>query len=126
MSENIKKTILIVDDEPDIVETIKFLLESEGFGCLTAFDGEEALRLARESSPDLIILDVMLPKINGYKVSRLLKFDAKYKDIPVLMVTARTQEEDRLIGQETGADEYITKPFDIDNILEKINTYLSR
>jgi len=124
MSENAKKKILIVDDEPDIVETIKFLLESEGFECLTAFDGEEALKLARESNPDLIILDVMLPKINGYKVSRLLKFDAKYKNIPVLMVTARTQEEDRLIGEETGADEYITKPFDIDSILEKINTYL--
>ena len=75
MSENTGKTILIVDDEPDIVETIKFLVESEGFCCLTAFDGEEALKLAKEKRPDLIILDVMLPKINGYKVSRLLKFD---------------------------------------------------
>lgn len=124
MSEVARKTILIADDEPDIVETIKFLVESEGFNCLTAFDGEEALNLAKEHRPDLIILDVMMPKINGYKVSRLLKFDVKYKDIPVLMVTARTQEEDRLIGEETGADEYITKPFDIDSILEKINAYL--
>ncbi len=119
-----KKTILIADDEPDIVETIRFLVESEGFNCLSAFDGEEALRLAKQCIPDLIILDVMMPKINGYKVCRLLKFDAKYKDIPILMVTARTQEEDRLIGEKTGADEYITKPFDIDSILEKINAYL--
>ncbi|HSA06520.1 MAG TPA: response regulator [Candidatus Gastranaerophilales bacterium] len=126
MRENTKKTVLIVDDEPDIVETIKFLLESEGFNCLTAFDGEEALNLAKEKKPDLIILDVMLPKINGYKVARLLKFDVKYKDIPVLMVTARTQEEDRLIGEETGADEYITKPFDIEHILDKINCYLKK
>ncbi len=124
MSEIEKKTILIADDEPDIVETIKFLVESEGFNCITAFDGEEALNLAKEHKPHLIILDVMMPKINGYKVCRLLKFDAKYKDIPILMVTARTQKEDRLIGQETGADEYITKPFDIESIIEKINAYL--
>jgi DNA-binding response OmpR family regulator len=119
-----KKTILIADDEPDIVETLKFLLESEGYACMTAYDGEEAFKLAKERQPDLIILDVMMPKINGYKVSRLLKFDERYKDIPVLMVTARTQEEDRLIGEETGADEYITKPFDINYVLEKINAYL--
>ena len=124
MTELNKKTILIADDEPDIVETLKFLVESEGYSCLTAFDGEDALRLAKEKRPDLIVLDVMMPKINGYKVSRLLKFDAKYKDIPILMVTARTQEEDKLIGEETGADEYITKPFDINHILEKINSYL--
>lgn len=124
MAENDKKTILIADDEPDIVETIKFLVESEGYNCLTAFDGENALKLAREQTPDLLILDVMMPKINGYKISRLLKFDSKYKNIPILMVTARSQEEDRIIGEETGADEYITKPFDINEILEKIKTYL--
>ena len=121
-----KKTILIVDDEPDIVETLKFLVESEGFECLTAFDGEKALKLVKEKRPDLVILDIMLPKINGYKVSRLLKFDSKYKDIPILMVTAKTQEEDRLLGEETGSDEYITKPFDINELLEKINNYLPR
>lgn len=124
MSKIAKKTILIADDEPDIVETIKFLVESEGFLSLTAFDGEKALKLAKEHRPDLIILDVMMPKINGYKVSRLLKFDAKFKDIPILMVTARTQEEDKIIGEETGADEYITKPFEIESILEKINAHI--
>lgn len=120
-----QKVILIADDEPDIVETMKFLVESEGYECLTAFDGEEALRLAREVKPDLMLLDVMMPKINGYKVSRLLKFDKKYKDIPILMITARSQEEDKLIGEETGADEYITKPFDVAEVLDRIKAYLS-
>ena len=122
--ENHKIKILIVDDEPDIVETLKFLIEIEGFESIIAMDGEEALKKAKEENPDVIILDVMLPKINGYKVCRLLKFDNKYKHIPVLMVTARSQEEDKVIGEETGADEYITKPFDINEIVEKIHYYL--
>ena len=118
------KTVLIADDEVDIVETVKFMLESEGFEVLTAFDGEEALKLARTAIPDIILLDVMMPKINGYKVSRLLKFDKKFQNIPILMVTARSQEEDRLIGEETGADEYITKPFEISEVIDLINKYL--
>ena len=119
------KKILIVDDEQDIVESLKFVLEVSGFVCYTAFNGEDGLRLAKEIMPDLIILDVMMPKINGYKISRLLKFDKKYKDIPILMVTARSQEEDKLIGEETGANEYITKPFELDDILAKVKEYLS-
>ena len=121
-----KSTVLIADDEVDIVETLKFMLESEGFDVLTAFDGEEALKLARNACPDIILLDVMMPKINGYKVSRLLKFDKKFQNIPILMVTARSQEEDKLIGEETGADEYITKPFDIMNVVDLINKYLNK
>ena len=74
--------------------------------------------------PDLIILDVMMPRINGFKISRLLKFDAKYKNIPILMITARSQEEDKIIGEETGADEYITKPFNVDYVVEKVKNYL--
>lgn len=122
----VDKKVLIVDDEQDIVETLKFMLECEGITCITAFDGEEALNKAKTENPDLIILDVMLPKINGYKISRLLKFDAKYKDIPILMVTARSQEEDKIIGEETGADEYITKPFDITEVVELVKKYLQR
>lgn len=118
------KKILIVDDEKDIVETLKFIIESDGYECIVAYDGEEALNLAKTQNPDLIILDVMLPKINGYKVCRLLKFDAKYKHIPILMVTARTQHEDKIIGEETGANEYITKPFDIDTISNLVKQYL--
>ena len=119
------KKILIVDDEKDIVETLKFILESEGYDCVVAYDGEEALSLAKNENPDLIVLDVMLPKINGYKVCRLLKFDSKYKHIPILMVTARTQAEDKIIGEETGANEYITKPFDIETITTLVKQYLS-
>jgi len=119
-----RKTILIADDEIDIVETLQFMLESEGFNVLTAYDGEEALKIARNAIPDIILLDVMMPKINGYKVSRLLKFDKKFHDIPILMITARSQEEDKLIGEETGADEYITKPFEISNVIDSINKYL--
>lgn len=125
MTEKNKKKILIVDDEPDIVETLKFLIESEGFESIVALDGEDALKKAKEENPDVIILDVMLPKINGYKVCRLLKFDSKYKHIPILMVTARSQEEDKIIGEETGADEYITKPFDINEVIQKIHAYLN-
>ena len=119
------KKILIVDDEQDIVESLKFVLEVSGFVCYTAFNGEDGLRLAKEIMPDLIILDVMMPKINGYKISRLLKYDAKYKNIPILMVTARSQEEDKLIGEETGADEYITKPFELNDVVDKVKEYLT-
>ena len=118
------KKILIVDDEQDIVESLKFVLEGCSYMCYCAYNGEDGLKLAREIMPDLIILDVMMPRINGYKISRLLKFDAKYKNIPIFMLTARSQEEDKLIGEETGADEYITKPFDINNLLEKVESYL--
>lgn len=118
------KKILIVDDEADIIEILQFVLEAQGYECVTAMDGETGLNLAREINPDLIILDVMMPRINGYKISRLLKFDAKYKNIPILMVTARSQEEDKLIGEETGADEYITKPFDLDEVVKIVQKYL--
>ena len=72
----------------------------------------------------MIILDVMMPKINGYKISRLLKYDSKYKDIPIIMVTARSQLEDKMIGEETGVNEYITKPFELDAIVKKVESYL--
>ena len=118
------KKILIVDDEADIIEILQFMLETSGYECVTAMDGEEGLKLAREINPDLIILDVMMPKINGYKISRLLKYDNKYKDIPIIMVTARSQLEDKAIGEETGVNEYITKPFELDAIVKKVEEYL--
>ena len=114
------KKILIVDDEQDIVESLKFVLEVSGYVCYTAYNGEDGLRLAKELVPDLIILDVMMPKINGYKISRLLKYDNKYKDIPIIMVTARSQLEDKMIGEETGVNEYITKPFELDATNRKL------
>ena len=120
----INKTVLIADDEVDIVETLAFMLEACDLNVITANNGEEALSLAKEKHPDLILLDVMMPKINGYKVCRLLKFDKQYNSIPILMLTARSQDEDRAIGEETGADEYITKPFDIEEVVEKVKEYL--
>jgi len=119
-----KKKVLIVDDEPDIVETIKFNLELENIECIEAYDGEEALLKAKKERPDLIILDIMLPKINGYKVARLLKFDESFKHIPVIMLTARAQKKDIELGEETGADEYVTKPFEMDELVKMIRKYL--
>src|SRR5574344_1029818 len=120
------KKILVVDDEQDIVETLKFMLEAQGYDCYCAYDGETGLNMAKEIIPDLMILDVMMPKINGYKISRLLKYDNKYKDIPIIMVTARSQEDDKLIGQETDVNEYITKPFELDDVIAKVKEYLEK
>ena len=118
------KKILVVDDEVDLVETVRFPLEMKGFDVLVSYNGEDALSQARKEKPDLIILDLMLPKLDGYKVCRLLKFDERYKHIPILMLTAKTQEKDKILGKETGADEYITKPFEMDDLMEKVKKYL--
>ena len=119
------KKVLIIDDEVDLVETIRFPLELEGFQVLAAYNGEEGLNQARNENPDLILLDLMLPKLDGYKICRLLKFDERYKYIPIFMLTAKTQEKDKILGKETGADEYLTKPFDIGELIVKIKSNLS-
>ncbi|MDO8957422.1 MAG: response regulator [Deltaproteobacteria bacterium] len=116
--------ILVVDDEVDLVETVRFPLEMEGFEVLVSYNGVDALDQVRKECPDLILLDLMLPKLDGYKVCRLLKFDERYKHIPILMLTAKTQEKDVLLGIETGADDYITKPFDIDKLIKKVKNFL--
>ena len=115
-----KKKILIVDDEPELVEMVKIRLESYKYEVIVAYDGQEALKKARQEKPDLIILDLMLPKIDGYKVCRMLKFDEEYKKIPIIMFTARSQESDEKLGYECGADAYITKPFEPAVLLAKI------
>ncbi len=120
------RKILVVDDEVDLVETVRFPLEMEGFSVLVSYNGEDALNQARKEKPDLIILDLMLPKLDGYKVCRLLKFDERYKHIPILMLTAKTQEKDKILGKETGADEYITKPFEMNYLMEKVKAYLNK
>ena len=119
-----KKTILIVDDEPDIVETLKMHLELEDFECLVSYDGHRGLEVAMSDKPDLIILDLMLPGMDGYKVCRLLKFNETYKHIPIIMLTAQVQEENRILGEETGADHYMTKPFVVEELVAKINELL--
>ena len=126
MSKVIKKRILLVDDEKDMVFAVKLQLEAKGYEVTTAYDGQEALDKARREKPNLIILDLMLPKIDGYKVCRMLKFDEKYKKIAIIMFTARVQKSDEKIGFEVGADAYITKPFEPQVLLAKIKELLKK
>ena len=116
--------ILIVDDEEDIVALLKMRLEAEGYEILVASDGQEALDIAKREIPDLIILDLMLPKIDGYKVCRMLKFDERYKKIPIILFTARSQSSDKDLGMEVGANAYLTKPFDPAVLLDNIKKLL--
>lgn len=114
------KKILLVDDEAQLVEMMKMRLETSGYEVITAYDGQQAFERARKEKPDLIILDLMLPKMEGYKVCGLLKSDARYAKIPIIMFTARAQEEDVALGKSLGAEDYITKPFDPKILLDKI------
>lgn len=123
-NENSKKRILVVDDEPDFLMAIKAMLEANGFEVISATDGQEGLNIARLEKPDLIVLDLMLPKMDGYKVCRFLKFDEKYRAIPIIMLTARGQEDDKQLGKEMGADFYIVKSERPEILLNKINEFL--
>ena len=118
------KKILIVDDETAMVKMLKMRLEANNYEVITAYDGQEGLEKAKSENPDLIILDLMLPKIDGYKVCRMLKFDDKYKNIPIILFFARAQESDKQTGQLVGADDYVTKPFEPKDLLEKIKRLL--
>ncbi|AEM79974.1 MULTISPECIES: response regulator [Thermoanaerobacter] len=115
--------ILIVDDEKPIVEIIKYNLEKEGYITYEAYDGEEALKIAKEQNPDLIILDVMLPKLDGFSVLRTLR---QSMTIPILMLTAKEEEVDKVLGLELGADDYITKPFSIRELIARVKANLRR
>lgn len=114
------KRILIVDDEPALVLLMEARLKANGYEVLSAGDGQTALEVAKKEKPDLIILDLMLPKMDGYKVCALLKKDSRYSKIPILMFTARAQDEDEKLGVEVGADAYIVKPFEPQVLLAKI------
>ncbi len=119
-----KKKILIIEDYNNIVEILTMRLSAMGYAVISAKDGQEGLTLARKEKPDLIVLDVTLPKMNGYKISRLLKFDSKYKDIPIIMLTARETKRDEQVGLETGADEYIYKSDRTGKLLKTIRHFL--
>jgi DNA-binding response OmpR family regulator len=119
-----KQRILLVDDEPSIVKMVGKRLEVEGFDVLIAMDGQEAVKLAQTEKPDLMILDLMLPKLNGYEVCSLLKQDERYKKIPIIMFSAKAQEKDEKLGIECGADAYIRKPFKAQELLDQIRTLL--
>ncbi len=120
-----KKKILIIEDYKNIVEILTMRLSSMGYAVISAKDGQEGLTLARKEKPDLIVLDVTLPKINGYKVSRLLKFDSRYKDIPIIMLTSRETKLDEQTGLETGADVYIYKSDRSGKLLKTIRHFLN-
>lgn len=121
-----KPTILIVDDEPDAVELVAFNLRTAGFNVLCADNGGEALALIRKQVPELIVLDVMLPQVDGLEVCKLLRRDAATAGVPVIMLTARAAEIDRVLGLELGADDYVTKPFSPRELVLRIKNLLRR
>jgi DNA-binding response OmpR family regulator len=117
------KRILVVDDDVKTVELVKLYLNHDGYKVLTAYDGNEALRLAREGHPDLVVLDLMLPGLDGLEVCRILR-DESY--VPVIMLTAKTTEQDKLVGLHLGADDYVTKPFSPRELAARVRAVLRR
>ncbi|HEM62373.1 MAG TPA: response regulator transcription factor [Chloroflexi bacterium] len=115
--------VLVVDDDPGIVKLVRAYLEQAGFGVLTAHDGKKALQIARNDKPDLVILDLMLPEMDGWDVCRALR---KESDVPIIMLTARVEESDKLIGLELGADDYVTKPFSPRELVARVRSVLRR
>ena len=120
------KNILIVDDEKDILELIKFNISNNGYNCFCAENGEAAIKLAKNKIPDLIILDLMLPGIDGLDICRILKNNKETENIPILMLTAKTSDENIIEGLEVGADDYLTKPFEPKELILRINNILNK
>ena len=116
-------TVLVVEDEENLLEALRYNLEREGYAVNTAIDGEQALLSARDSAPDLVILDVMLPQLDGFEICRILR---RRSDVPILMLTARGEEIDRVVGLELGADDYVTKPFSIRELMARVRNLLRR
>ena len=121
-----KPRILVVDDEPEAVELVEFNLKQAGYAVNTAADGAEALRKARAQTPDLIVLDVMLPEMDGFEICKTLRLDAATARVPIIMLTAKAAEIDRVLGLELGADDYITKPFSPRELLLRVKKILAR
>ncbi len=121
-----KQTILIIEDERALVEVLTYNLRKEGFEVVSATDGQDGLRRAQTTLPDLIVLDLMLPVIEGLEVCRVLKSGARTRDIPLLMLTARSEEVDEIVGFQMGADDYVTKPFKIKPLIQRIKALLRR
>ncbi len=119
----LESPILIVEDDPNTSSLVATYLQREGFSILTAYDGEEALRLARRQNPGFVILDVMLPKVDGWEICRRLR---KTSDVPILMLTAREEEIDRVMGLSLGADDYVVKPFSPRELVERVKAILRR
>jgi len=114
------RRILVVDDEESIRKLLELILREAGYEVLFCEDGLQGYNLAKKEKPDLIILDLMLPKLDGHKVCRLLKFDTRFKEIPIIISTAKASEEDKKLAQDSGADAYLLKPFKKEELLQKI------
>ncbi len=121
-----REKILIVEDEKDIIKMLEYNLKKEGFRVIDARDGEDALDLAVREYPNLILLDLMLPGIDGLEVCKSLKKESKTSSIPIIMLTAKSQESDKVVGLELGADDYITKPFSVRELIARIKAVLRR
>ncbi|MBU0463786.1 MAG: response regulator transcription factor [Proteobacteria bacterium] len=121
-----KETILIVDDEEDIIELIKYNLKNEGYSILTALTGEQAIKIAKQSQPDLMVLDLMLPGIDGLEVTKYLKNNEQTRDMPIVMLTAKGEESDIVTGLELGANDYISKPFSPKVLVARIRAIFRR
>jgi DNA-binding response OmpR family regulator len=118
--------ILVVDDDKQIVRLVQSYLDKAGYTILTAFDGEEALRVIRRERPDLIVLDLMLPKHDGYEITKWLRSDQSLAATPILMLTARIEDGDKILGLELGADDYLTKPFNPREVVARVRAILRR
>ena len=121
-----KDLLLLVEDEPDLNETISFNLDSEGYEVTSTFNGKDALNAIEKKKPDLILLDLMLPDMSGLEICRELRSSKKTKKIPIMMVTAKGEEVDRIVGFELGADDYIVKPFSIREFMLRVSAMLKR
>jgi DNA-binding response OmpR family regulator len=117
------QTILVVDDEPQIVRLVRSYLEGDGFRVVTASDGQEALYVARHEKPDLVVLDVLMPRMDGLEFTRRIR---RERDVPIIMLTARAEETDRIVGLELGADDYVTKPFSPKEVVARVRAVLRR
>jgi CheY-like chemotaxis protein len=124
-SLNGKKQILVVDDDPMVVRVLREPLERAGYKVKVAAHGLEALQAVKDHRPDLIILDILMPMLDGFKTTRLLKFDKRFKDIPIIVLTSRATEGERKMGEQVGADEFLFKPFRPPQVLNMVRRYLN-
>ena len=122
MSED-KSKVLVVEDEPSLVETLDYTLRRQGYTVFTAMEGRAALEVARKENPDLVVLDIMLPGLDGFEICRILRQETS---VPILMLTARTEEIDKIVGLEVGADDYLTKPFSMRELTARVKALLRR
>jgi DNA-binding response OmpR family regulator len=126
VSENGRPLVLVADDDPDILQLVSFRLERSGYEVMSAEDGEQALNAALERTPDLALLDVMMPKLDGYEVTARLRSHERTRHTPVILLTARVQEADVTRGIEAGADDYVAKPFSPQELRERVQAALGR